>query len=550
MLDSLTHYLHERRRGMTRAAGYVGAAYLITHYVRERLDDIRTAVLQDRLARENLRKRFTQNQEDAAFTVMTLLPTLAHHVLTGMDVEGVTQELQALSRPPRVPHPERNLLPPPKSSLASSVELLQDGRSEDGSVSISGVSSIPGDSAFSDLSVSSSSWVDQFSSVQSSHASREPSLSIPNPPVSEHALRINSPTLNGGAELSDSVTTTSSASSAAQATSKSSLPESVLSDTMTSVTRTKAELWREVKLLSAHTSYRTHLRSRLNWSSPAFTRTLTVIYSVTLLSLFTHIQLNIIGRAKYIQSVMQLEQDERMREDLESASILSLFWANGDDGDDAARPGEAEAIAEDTERKYLTLSWWILHVGWKDVGERVRRAVEEVFEGVSLKTKLGIVDVHRLISDVRRRVEYEVTFEGKERRINFMSTLLPPTPETLQHVLTQGGIPQRSAIAPDARFSELIAEMRTYLHSASFARVLEVSLDHTTEVLLVGVQKHVFGDAPGGSERLAAMLPGLARWCHLALEGLPNGLVDGLASLREVEALSAIIYSDYAERLR
>ncbi|KAL6298955.1 Peroxin-3 [Sparassis latifolia] len=574
MLDSLTHYLHERRRGMTRAAGYVGAAYLITHYVRERLDDIRTAVLQDRLARENLRKRFTQNQEDAAFTVMTLLPTLAHHVLTGMDVEGVTQELQALSRPPRVPHPERNLLPPPKSSLASSVELLQDGRSEDGSVSISGVSSIPGDSAFSDLSVSSSSWVDQFSSVQSSHASREPSLSIPNPPVSEHALRINSPTLNGGAELSDSVTTTSSASSAAQATSKSvsdppfgksvcpcsvligilrgeawilstqslpsrrlqvsfssSLPESVLSDTMTSVTRTKAELWREVKLLT-------------------FTRTLTVIYSVTLLSLFTHIQLNIIGRAKYIQSVMQLEQDERMREDLESASILSLFWASGDDGDDAARPGEAEAIAEDTERKYLTLSWWILHVGWKDVGERVRRAVEEVFEGLSLKTKLGIVDVHRLISDVRRRVEYEVTFEGKERRINFMSTLLPPTPETLQHVLTQGGIPQRSAIAPDARFSELIAEMRTYLHSASFARVLEVSLDHTTEVLLVGVQKHVFGDAPGGSERLAAMLPGLARWCHLALEGLPNGLVDGLASLREVEALSAIIYSDYAERLR
>ena len=37
--------------------------------------------------------------------------------------------------------------------------------------------------------------------------------------------------------------------------------------------------------------------------------------------------------------------------------------------------------SEETERKYLTLSWWILHVGWKDVGERVRRGVEEVFEG-------------------------------------------------------------------------------------------------------------------------------------------------------------------------
>ena len=42
---------------------------------------------------------------------------------------------------------------------------------------------------------------------------------------------------------------------------------------------------------------------------------------------------------------------------------------------------ESENVSEETERKYLTLSWWILHVGWKDVGERVRRGVEEVFEG-------------------------------------------------------------------------------------------------------------------------------------------------------------------------
>jgi peroxin-3 len=76
-----------------------------------------------------------------------------------------------------------------------------------------------------------------------------------------------------------------------------------------------------------------------------------------------------------------------------------------------------EEISEQIEIKYLTLSWWILHVGWKDIAERVRRGVEEVFEGVSLKTKLGAIELHRLVSDVRRRVEYEVTFEGNERRI-------------------------------------------------------------------------------------------------------------------------------------
>ena len=38
-------------------------------------------------------------------------------------------------------------------------------------------------------------------------------------------------------------------------------------------------------------------------------------------------------------------------------------------------------ISEEVESKYLTMSWWLLHVGWKDVGERVRRGVEEVFNG-------------------------------------------------------------------------------------------------------------------------------------------------------------------------
>lgn len=119
--------------------------------------------------------------------------------------------------------------------------------------------------------------------------------------------------------------------------------------------------------------------------------------------------------------------------------------------------------------------------------------------------------------------------------LSFMSTLLPPTPETLQHVLTQGGIPARIATDADPKFHSLLSETRAHLGSASFHRVLEVCLDQATEILFSGLQKHVFGSAslPSGlgddqevRERLAAMLPGLARWCHLALEGLPNELVD------------------------
>jgi peroxin-3 len=103
-----------------------------------------------------------------------------------------------------------------------------------------------------------------------------------------------------------------------------------------------------------------------------------------------------------------------------AASTSSIFWGgvgNLLDLENLAGDDEVEQINEQIEIKYLTLSWWILHVGWKDVAERVRRGVEEVFEGVSVKTKLGALELHRLISDVRRRVEHEVTFEGNERRI-------------------------------------------------------------------------------------------------------------------------------------
>jgi peroxin-3 len=125
------------------------------------------------------------------------------------------------------------------------------------------------------------------------------------------------------------------------------------------------------------------------------TRTLTVLYSITLLTIFTNIQLSLLGRYKYIQSVIQLERDEDARSKLQYETSLSsiLFQSLIDPTglpDIEALLGQQTGLEEgiwregvdaETERKYLALSWWILNVGWKDIGERVRRGVEEVFEG-------------------------------------------------------------------------------------------------------------------------------------------------------------------------
>lgn len=178
--------------------------------------------------------------------------------------------------------------------------------------------------------------------------------------------------------------------------------------------KSKAELWADLKLQT-------------------FTRTLTVIYSIALLSLQTHVQLNLLGRAKYLQSVRALEREERAKEGLGLGEMLFLggnMVQLEDDEEERLGKEEWEDVDEDVERKYLTFSWWLLHIGWRELAERVRVAVEEVFDGcvlhclslkgvrlilsdrVSLKTRLGIDDIRTLIKQVRLKVEE--TEEGSD----------------------------------------------------------------------------------------------------------------------------------------
>jgi len=81
-------------------------------------------------------------------------------------------------------------------------------------------------------------------------------------------------------------------------------------------------------------------------------------------------------------------------------------------------------------------------------------------------------------------------------------------------------------------FSDLLSETREILSSPDFARVLEVCLDYATEILLESLAKNVFEpnrDPTGTTEprvKLAGLLPALSKWSQLALDGLPNELVD------------------------
>ena len=115
-----------------------------------------------------------------------------------------------------------------------------------------------------------------------------------------------------------------------------------------------------------------------------------------------------------------------------------------------------------------------------------------------------------------------------------MSTLLPPTPDSMQRILVQGGIPQMSAMRPSPAFDRLLEETRSLLQSPDFSIVLESCLDRATDTLFKSIKDTMFVQDGSSADksgapiqlRLASLLPGMAGWSHSAFNNLPNELVD------------------------
>ncbi|KAG7446138.1 uncharacterized protein BT62DRAFT_895376 [Guyanagaster necrorhizus] len=363
-----------------------------------------------------------------------------------------------------------------------------------------------------------------------------------------------------------------SASVSSISPSEVSLPDSAASSTSFSSPKTKASLWNAVKILS-------------------LTRTLTLIYTTTLLSLLTSQQLTLLGRARYLSSVLATAREERLAESIEEQlSITGLLFGNTGEEMEELMSGNLSVLfsdlpegpTEDTEARFLTMSWWLLHVGWKDVGERIRTSVEDVFEGVSLKTRLTLPDLHRLVLNVRRRIDLILTVVACT---SFRRTLLPPTPELTAHVLAQGGfsrstpplpsisdpsshtwtistsaapnLSQLSSLPPeDKSLMPLFEELHGILQSVDFGLVLDRALDTAVAILFADLERNVFPSSSVGDVteeprmKLAGLLPALQHWSQDALKGLPCVLVDNILSTREVGALEAIVFARFEDDVR
>lgn len=67
----------------------------------------------------------------------------------------------------------------------------------------------------------------------------------------------------------------------------------------------------------------------------------------------------------------------------------------------------------ETNRKYLTFSWWLLHRGWRALLENIEPAVQEIFGPRKPNEDISLEELSGLILDVRRKVEGATPEERK-----------------------------------------------------------------------------------------------------------------------------------------
>ncbi|KAL4883282.1 Peroxin-3-domain-containing protein [Aspergillus karnatakaensis] len=328
MISATRSWFRRNRKTLAIGTGVIGVGYLAGQYVISKISEARERMSSDRIARENLRRRFEQNQTDCTYTVLALLPTAAEDILEALPVEELTKELQRkrAERLARLNAGEGTATGSDMSSVAPSL-------SEDDRKSLSG----------------------------------------------ESFIRTS--------QLGDSAIAGDDA-----------LPQPK---------RNKTQLWNEVKITS-------------------ITRAFTLIYTLSLLTIFTRVQLNLLGRRNYLSSVISLATPA-------DSSTIRL-----EDHDDDL----TQTLGNDfeTNRRYLAFSWWLLHRGWKQLLEEVQAAVVEVFGPLNPREDVSFDKLSELTLQVRRKIEGDKEEDHLLEESGVLGVTEPSTSQTvatLRHLLDE-----------------------------------------------------------------------------------------------------------------
>lgn len=269
--------------------------------------------------------------------------------------------------------------------------------------------------------------------------------------------------------------------------------------------------------------------------------------------MLTRVQLNLLGRRSYLSSVVALATGSQQ-------ATISL--ENNDD--DSPNPHGSDF---DTNRKYLTFSWWLLNKGWVDVMHRVESSVRTVFGSLSPRDLVTFDRVSQLTAEVRKLIEGSSS-NNSNKGSDWLAFLLPPKDKE-DEVLRQSGVlddagpsAEDGAQPSSAALRRLLDETADLIESPAFSHVLTLVLDSGFSLLVdkkLATEAFEFSldEAPTTvatttslKRTRAILLPKilsvLTRQAHVIGNGNgneTNEYLQEMETVRDLEAFSAVVYS-------
>ncbi|KAL6078185.1 peroxin [Balamuthia mandrillaris] len=254
-----------------------------------------------------------------------------------------------------------------------------------------------------------------------------------------------------------------------------------------------------------------------------FTRTTCSVYALVLLVVFLRVQVNIVGRYLYLESLIKQDMNSLSGKKLLTSTKIPLEFVLG----------------ADTQRKYLTFAEYVLHQGLKQLSHHVERVVTQV---MARQYKCTFDDLLNIFDEIRRSVEVP----SNEMDNILITFLLPPEEEELE--------------LKDRKLQMLLNETRDIIESEEFNQVLKRCLNNAF-FMMSSQLSSVFNNPASPSETgetakpatkegpvalpMAKLLPHISKQVNAVLDPRPNPFLDSISSHKHLEDYSFELFTAF-----
>lgn len=315
-----------------------------------------------------------------------------------------------------------------------------------------------------------------------------------------------------------------------------------------SSSKTKADLWNELKLKS-------------------LVKLFTVVYSISSLLLLTRLQLNILARREYLETAIKVAVKKEAAGKSSVTSWISSFWKQQDtDSEDKQIEEQLDGLDQQSrktsyinEQAFLSLSWWMLNRGWLQFRSLAEKHVELEFGALSPRDTLSLEDFGEKVSHIFHAINQELLTQPESEPQPLPSILLPE-PNLEQFVLQQtlDSDALKLLYEDNTILRQLMNETSKCVQSTASLIVLESLVNDAYQFFMTQIEekiamkskKQADTETQSNSKYQVALFSVSCKDCcdemlKSGVVSMNNLFLQRLDSIPELDDLSASVYSNF-----